>query len=106
MRQELAVARTERDRLATKLNLLSAQMDELLRRTSPTYNVPTSDREFLVADPMPVVILVIVAILAGTSFTLIIDGIRNRPRRPYLTERLLPYMPSVADEAESWLQKQ
>jgi hypothetical protein len=55
---------------------------------------------------MPVVILVIVAILAGTGFTLIIDGIRNRPRRPYLTERLLPYVPSVADEAESWLQKQ
>jgi voltage-gated potassium channel len=45
LRQELAVARTERDRLATKLDLLSAQMDELLRRTSPTYNAPTSDRE-------------------------------------------------------------
>jgi hypothetical protein len=45
LRQELAVARTERDRLATKLDLLSAQTDELLRRTSPTYNDPTSDRE-------------------------------------------------------------
>ncbi len=55
---------------------------------------------------MPVLILVIAVVLAGTGFTLILDGIRNRPRRPNLTERLLPFMPSVADEAEGWLRRQ
>jgi hypothetical protein len=44
---------------------------------------------------VPVVFHVIAVILAGTGFTLIIDGYRRRPRRPDLTERLLPFKPKV-----------
>jgi voltage-gated potassium channel len=45
LRQELEAARVDRDRMANKLDTLSAQMDELLRRTSPTYNGGDADRE-------------------------------------------------------------
>jgi voltage-gated potassium channel len=34
LRQELATAKVDRDRMATKLDQLSAQMDDLLRRSS------------------------------------------------------------------------
>ena len=29
-----------------------------------------------------------------------------RPRRPELAERLAPYQPTIADEAETWLRRQ
>jgi hypothetical protein len=37
---------------------------------------------------------------------LIIDGWLRRPRRPDLVQRLLPFQPSIADEARGWLQRQ
>ncbi len=45
LRQELEEARLDRDRLETKLDALSAQMGELLRRTSRSYNGRDADRE-------------------------------------------------------------
>ena len=42
---DLAAARAERDGLAAKLDLLSTQMDELLRRTSPAPNAGLRDLE-------------------------------------------------------------
>jgi hypothetical protein len=48
-------------------------------------------------------------LIGGTGVCLIIDGYRNgrrRQRRPDLAERLLPYQPGIADEAETWLIKQ
>jgi voltage-gated potassium channel len=45
LRQELAAARSERDRLSTKLDLLSAQMDEFLRRTLPTTSAHDPDQK-------------------------------------------------------------
>jgi hypothetical protein len=53
-----------------------------------------------------VALMVVAVIIAGTGGTLIIDGVRNRPRRPDLTEHLRPFQPSVADEAQAWLQRQ
>ncbi len=47
LRQELATAKADRDRLATKLDLLSAQVDELLRRTLPTSNAQDPDQQSL-----------------------------------------------------------
>jgi hypothetical protein len=48
-------------------------------------------------------------LLGGTGVCLVIDGYRTgrrRQRRPDLAERLLPYQPGIADEAETWLTQQ
>lgn len=45
LRQELAAAKVERDRLTAKLDGLSGQMEELLRRTPATYNGGDPDRK-------------------------------------------------------------
>ena len=50
--------------------------------------------------------LVIVAFLllwAGSA--LLIDDLVRRARRPSLVERLRPFLPTVADEAELWLRR-
>jgi hypothetical protein len=49
-----------------------------------------------------VLLYVVAVIIAATGLTLIIDGYRGRPQKD-LTERLLPFQPSVADEAQDWL---
>jgi hypothetical protein len=50
---------------------------------------------------LPLVVIVFVLTWAGTALTL--DS-RLRPRhRPELAERLRPYQPGIADEAERWL---
>jgi hypothetical protein len=46
-----------------------------------------------------------VGLLVWGGVTLLIDA-RSRRRRPSLEERLRPYQPSVADEAEGWLSRQ
>ena len=48
-------------------------------------------------------ILVIAGLLMWAGSALIIDWWLERRRRPSLYERLAPYMPTVADEAEDWL---
>jgi hypothetical protein len=51
------------------------------------------------------ILLVAVGILVWAGVTLIIDA-RLRRRRPDLAERLRPFQPKVADEAEVWLRRQ
>jgi hypothetical protein len=46
-----------------------------------------------------------VFLLTWAGSTLLLDAWVRRRRRPTLTERLLPYQPSVADEAEWWLHR-
>jgi hypothetical protein len=55
---------------------------------------------------MYVALMIVAVSIAGTGFTLIIEGVRHRARRPDLTERLRPFQASVADEAEVWLRRQ
>jgi hypothetical protein len=52
-----------------------------------------------------VALMIVALFIAGTGFSLIIDGVRPRPRRPDRTERLRPFQPSVAEEAEVWLRQ-
>ena len=52
---------------------------------------------------------VVAGLIGGTGVCLVIDGYRTgrrRQRRPDLAERLLPYQPGIADEAETWLTRQ
>jgi hypothetical protein len=44
--------------------------------------------------------------LAVAGLLLIFSALSRRGRRPDLTERLRPYQPSVADEAQRWLEHQ
>ncbi len=51
--------------------------------------------------------LVGVLVWAGTTMVIGCRQIRRLDRRPYSTERHLPYQPSsIADEAVAWLEKQ
>jgi hypothetical protein len=54
---------------------------------------------------VPVVFYAIAGVLASTGIGMIVSGVRNERKqpRPDLTERLLPFAPSVADEAQVWL---
>ena len=47
-----------------------------------------------------------VGLLVWGGVWLLIDAFSARHRPVDLTERLQPYQPSVADEAESWLHRQ
>ena len=49
--------------------------------------------------------VILLVIVAWIGATLLIEGIRRR-RRPNLAERLRPFLPSIADEAEIWLKRQ
>ena len=51
---------------------------------------------------------VVAGVIGGTGAWLIVDSYRaeRRRRRPDLAERLLPYEPRLADEAEAWLTEQ
>jgi hypothetical protein len=53
-----------------------------------------------------IAVLVIVFLMVWAGVTLIIDGSLWRRRRPDLVERLGPFQPSIADEAEVWLRRQ
>jgi hypothetical protein len=48
-----------------------------------------------------VVLVIVAGLLVWVGATLIIDGWLRRPRRPDLVERLRPFQPYVADEAEA-----
>jgi hypothetical protein len=52
------------------------------------------------------VLLVLVFVLVWSGATLLIDAGRRRRRRRDLVERLMPLQPSIADEAQDWLQRQ
>jgi hypothetical protein len=53
------------------------------------------------------VLVVLVGILVWAGATLLIDDwLRRRNRRPTLSERLEPFQPSVAEEAQDWLSDQ
>jgi len=52
---------------------------------------------------------VVAGLIGGTGVYLIVDDYRSdrqHRRRPDLAERLLPYQPGIADEAEAWLTQQ
>jgi hypothetical protein len=53
------------------------------------------------------VLLVLVFMLVWSGATLLIDAWLRRPRRLGLVERLMPFQPpSLADEAQEWLDRQ
>ena len=52
---------------------------------------------------MNVALLAVAFLLLWAGMTLLIDSWVRRQRRPSLYERLAPYVPTVADEAELWL---
>ncbi len=52
------------------------------------------------------VLLVAVEALIWSGVTLLIDAWLRRRRVPDLAERLRPFQPPVADEAEVWLRRQ
>jgi hypothetical protein len=54
---------------------------------------------------MYVALLTVAGVLFWVGATLIIDGYLRRQRRPDLAERLRPFHPSIADEAQEWLQR-
>jgi hypothetical protein len=52
-------------------------------------------------------VLALALILVWSAVTMLLDAWRRRRRRRDLAERLLPYQsPTVADEAQEWLQRQ
>jgi hypothetical protein len=50
-----------------------------------------------------VALLIVAGLLLWAGATLLIDAWLRRRHRPDLVERLVPYVPSVADEAQEWL---
>jgi hypothetical protein len=55
---------------------------------------------------MMVAILVVTGLLIWAGVTLLIDAWHWRHLRPDLVDRLAPYQPTVADDAERWLHRQ
>jgi hypothetical protein len=80
-----------------------------LRSLSPgtaTTSISPPGQTVTVCTAVGVTVAVFVLRRVGT--TMVIDASYRRRRRPVLTERLRPYasLPSLADEAESWLKRQ
>ena len=55
---------------------------------------------------MYVTTLVLTGMLVWVLTTMVIDAQVGRRRRPDLAERLRPFQPSIADEAQDWLKRQ
>ena len=55
------------------------------------------------APDVTVAVLTVAFVLMWAGATLLIDAWLQHRRRPSLCERLAPYMPTLADEVETWL---
>jgi hypothetical protein len=55
---------------------------------------------------MQVVAMIVAGLLTWAGSALLIDARLQRRCRPDLAQRLQPFQPSVADEAEGWLRQQ
>lgn len=54
---------------------------------------------------MPWMLLALVFVLTWAGSALLINSYARRTTRPSLADRLRPFQPSIADEAEFWLRR-
>jgi hypothetical protein len=57
-------------------------------------------------EAMPWVLLAVAFVLLWAGSALLIAAWLDRRNRPTLTERLRPFQPTIADDAELWLSRQ